>query len=195
MWCTWPQTSPSPFPILPHPRVKVLKFGEQRKLLISPGLLSDAPAQSSLLKSEPADTPKGSNGKSGRLGRASCPGCTPIFCLSFDSRLPILYRDLCSQGRSGKSWSTPCFRRENYPRGTWTLNRGPATEASAHAGPRWEGDGAGVGAGPPERLLQLQREYLPHPHVPTCPEPCLCWRMLLRPPSLRPVPRGDWLQG
>ncbi|XP_049981199.1 protein GPR108 isoform X1 [Alexandromys fortis] len=42
-------------------QVKVLKFGEQRKLLISPGLLSDAPAQSSLLKSEPADTPKGSN--------------------------------------------------------------------------------------------------------------------------------------
>ncbi|XP_049981202.1 protein GPR108 isoform X3 [Alexandromys fortis] len=44
-------------------QVKVLKFGEQRKLLISPGLLSDAPAQSSLLKSEPADTPKGSNGE------------------------------------------------------------------------------------------------------------------------------------
>ncbi|XP_041524941.1 protein GPR108 isoform X2 [Microtus oregoni] len=42
-------------------QVKVLKFGEQRKLLISPGLLSDAPAQSSLLKSEPADTPKGSS--------------------------------------------------------------------------------------------------------------------------------------
>lgn len=108
----------SPFPILRHPRVKVLKFGEQRKLLISPGLLSDAPAQSSLLKSEPADTPKGSSGKSGKLDRASCPGCTPIFCLSvFSQSLPHPLQKPLQSRKMRQSLEHPMFQERKLPQG------------------------------------------------------------------------------
>ncbi|OBS78297.1 hypothetical protein A6R68_19307 [Neotoma lepida] len=48
-----------PFPYSsPYPRVQVRKYGEQRKLFISPGLLPDAPALSGVPKPEPASTPK-----------------------------------------------------------------------------------------------------------------------------------------
>ncbi|CAO2640987.1 Protein GPR108 [Lemmus lemmus] len=59
-------------------QVKVRKFGEQRKLLISPGLLSDAPAQSTLLKSEPADTPKGSSETSAAKEDQAKPGAPHV---------------------------------------------------------------------------------------------------------------------
>ncbi|KAL6074569.1 hypothetical protein STEG23_004444 [Scotinomys teguina] len=52
-------------------QVQVRKYGEQRKLFISPGLLPEVPAPSGIPKPEPAGTPKENSGKSGGLGRAA----------------------------------------------------------------------------------------------------------------------------
>ncbi|XP_029421152.1 protein GPR108 isoform X3 [Nannospalax galili] len=48
----------------PHPSVQVRKYGEQKKLFISPGLLSEAPSPSNLAKPVPTGTPKVDSGTS-----------------------------------------------------------------------------------------------------------------------------------
>lgn len=49
------------------PRVQVRKYGEQKKLFISPGLLPEVPSKPGLPKSEHPDTPKVDGGESGWL--------------------------------------------------------------------------------------------------------------------------------
>ena len=70
----------------PHiiPRVQVRKYGEQKKLFISAGLLPESPSKPGLPKSEHMVTPKVDHGESG-LGGVGGQGCSihpPIVLLS-----------------------------------------------------------------------------------------------------------------
>ncbi|XP_076415051.1 protein GPR108-like [Peromyscus maniculatus bairdii] len=59
-------------------QVQVRKYGEQRKLFISPGLLPDAPAPSGIPKPEPAGTPKENSENSAVKEDQAKPGAPPV---------------------------------------------------------------------------------------------------------------------
>lgn len=84
----------------PHiiPRVQVRKYGEQKKLFISAGLLPESPSEPGLPKSEHMVTPKVDHGESGWeewVGRGA-PHIPPSFCcLSISDLACFPSRDHC----------------------------------------------------------------------------------------------------
>lgn len=76
----------SPHPSPPDPRVQVQKYGEQKKLFISPGLLPEVPPRSELPKPEATASARVDSGESGwpcRQGGVSwlfshCPPRSPL---------------------------------------------------------------------------------------------------------------------
>lgn len=102
-----------------RPRVQVRKYGEQKKLFISPGLLPEAPSQPGLPK--PAGVSQESGGKCTWLGWGTL-AIEFSAHLSFDTHSPISYREPCSQGGADKAYSTSGSGRQNCSRGTRTLD-------------------------------------------------------------------------
>lgn len=166
----------------PHiiPRVQVRKYGEQKKLFISAGLLPESPSEPGLPKSEHIVIPKVDHGESGWkewVGKgapyiphrsAVCPSLiSPMFYQqgpqphpTKPSRNPQGHKGTGRYGKPGQEGGRPRPHRRQL-----MLHRGTLSPP----GCQWEGPGAGVGPGPPQQLLQFQCEC---PGVPAAPPLC-----------------------